>query len=381
MVQETREIISAATARMVTKSPIKVAVIGYGLSAKIFHIPFINFVPDFQLFAIVQRSPKPGDDAEKDWPDAKIYRSTDELFSDKAVELVVVTTAPGSHFALAKQAMERGKNVLVEKPFVPTEKEARELVRVSEREGVVLSVYHNRRFDSDFLTLKKILDEGTLGRIVEFETHFDRHRPEVPVGGWKSVQSPGTGAAYDLGTHLMDQIVVLFGKPKRVTGFVGQQRVGGEGLEDSCTVLLFYDGDDRGKEGGMLVTVKVGVVSLEEKQLRYWVRGTEGTWRKEGLDPQEDQLRKNGVGPGDQGYGVEGEEWWGQLTRMEKGKVLKRRVETMEPATYCEFYKRLARALRGEKDALPVSGDEAAFVLRLVELARESSKLRRTLEV
>ena len=366
---------------MATQSPIKVGVIGYGLSAKVFHIPFINYVPDFQLYAIVQRSPKPDDDASKDWPDVKVYKSVDELVNDAAVELVVVTTAPVSHFQLAKQAMEKGKNVLVEKPFVPTEKEARELVQIAEKEGVVLSVYQNRRWDSDFLTLKKIMAEGKLGRIVEFETHFDRHRPEVPVGGWKSVQAEGTGAAYDLGTHLMDQVVVLFGKPKRVTGFVGAQRVGGGGLEDSCTVVLGYDGEGGGRDGGLLVTVKAGVVSLEEKQLRYWVRGTEGTWRKEGLDPQEDQLRKEGVKPGDKGYAIEGKEWWGELTRMEDGKLVKSRVETVEPATYCEFYKRLARAIRGEKDAVPVNGEEAALAIRLVELARESSRFGKTLEV
>ena len=383
VVQETKQIISrVADSMSITKKPIKVGVIGYGLSAKVFHIPFINYVSDFQLYAIVQRSPKAEDDAGRDWPDATIYRSADQLFSDEAVELVVVTTAPGSHFEIAKEAMQRGKHVLVEKPFVPTEEEARELVGIADREGVVLSVYQNRRFDSDFLTLRRVIREGKLGRIVEFETHFDRHRPEVPVGGgWKSVQSAGTGVVYDLGTHLMDQVVVLFGKPKRVMGFVGQQRVGGGGLEDSCTVVLGYDGEGGGREGGMLVTVKAGLVSLEEKQLRFWVRGTEGTWRKEGLDPQEDQLRKGGLGPGEEGYAVEREEWWGELTRMEDGKAVKKRVETEEPATYSEFYRMLARAVRGEKEAVPVSGEEAALVIRLVELARESSRLGQTLEV
>ena len=361
---------------MTTPTPIKVGVIGYGLSAKVFHIPFINYVSDFKLHAIVQRSPKTDDDAGQDWPDVKIYRSTQDLFDDGEVELVVVTTAPGSHFELAKGAMDKGKHVLVEKPFVPTEKEALELVRIAKERGVVLSVYQNRRWDSDFLTLRKIMAEGLLGRVVEFETHFDRHRPEVPAAGWKSVQSPGTGAVYDLGTHLMDQVVVLFGRPKKITGFVGPQRVGGGGLEDSCTVVLQYGG-----EGGLLVTVKAGVVSLEEKQLRYLVKGTEGTWRKEGLDPQEDQLRKEGVRPGDKGYAIEGEEWWGELTRMDGGKVVKKRVETVEPATYCELYRSLARAVRGEKDAVPVSAEEAALVIRLVELARESSRLGKTLDV
>lgn len=364
-------------------SPIKVGVIGYGLSAKIFHIPFINHVPDFELHAIVQRSPKPEDDASKDWPNTTIYKSADELFNDAQVQLIVISTAPVSHFEMAKNAMEKGKHVLIEKPFVPTEKEARELIGISEKQGVVLTVYQNRRFDSDFLTLRKMVEQGKLGRIVEFETHFDRHRPEVPTATWKAVQAPGTGAVYDLGSHLMDQAVVLFGKPQRITGFVGAQRIGGEGLEDSCTVLLHYDGgkDTEAGEGGVLVTVKAAVVSLEEKQLRYWVRGTEGTWRKEGLDPQEDQLRKEGVKLGDRGYGIEGKEWWGQLTSLEDGKTVRKNVETVEPPTYCEFYSRLAKALRGEKGMLPVQSEEAALVIRLIELARESSQSGKTLVV
>jgi predicted dehydrogenase len=366
---------------MSTQKPFRVGIIGYGLSAKVFHIPFIKFVPDFELYAIVQRSPKPDDDAAKDWPGVKIYRSAEELVGDKAVDLVVVTTAPVSHFELAKMAMEKEKNVLVEKPLTPTEREARELVGLAKEKGVVLTVYQNRRFDSDFLTLKKVMGEGKLGRIVEFETHFDRHRPEPPTGGWKSVQAEGTGAVYDLGSHLIDQVVCLFGRPMRVTGFVGAQRVGGGGLEDSCTVMLHYDGKDGGKEGGLLVTVKAGVVSLEEKQLRYWIRGTEGTWRKEGLDPQEDQLRKQGMGLEDKRYAVEGEESWGQLTRMEDGNVIRTRVETVAPATYAEFYKRLAKAMKGDKDLVPVDPEQAALVIRLLELARESSRTGRTMDV
>lgn len=179
----------------------------------------------------------------------------------------------------------------------------------------------------------------------------------------------------------MDQVVVLFGRPKRITGFVGAQRVGGGGLEDSCTVLLHYDGEEEGGGGGILATVKAGVVSLEEKQLRYWIRGTEGSWRKEGLDPQEDQLRKGGMKPGDEGYAMEKDEWWGQLTRVEGGKVVRQKVETVAPATYCEFYARLARALRGDTEAVPVGLEHAVLLIRLIELARESSRLGKTLEV
>ena len=361
----------------------RVGIIGYGLSAKIFHIPFINAVNDFKLYAIVQRSPKPEDDAGKDWPDVKVCKSAEELCNDPDVDVVVVTTAPISHYELSKMAIEKGKHVVVEKPFTPTSKEAYELADLAKSKGTLLTVYQNRRWDQDFLTLKKILADGTLGRVVEFETHFDRHRPEAPkTERWKDKQAPGTGAVYDLGTHLMDQVVELFGMPASVTGFVGSQRKGqGEGsLEDSCTIVLRYKRAEDGEGGlGLLVTVKAGVVSCEERQLRYWVRGEKGSWKKFGLDVQEDQL-KAGLRPGDQGYAVEVEA--GELTVVNsQGKTESSRLSGVEPKTYCEFYRRLAAALKGSKEEIPVEATRAAEVIRLVEMARESSRLGKTMEV
>jgi predicted dehydrogenase len=153
--------------------------------------------------------------------------------------------------------------VVVEKPFTPTSAEAQELIDLANIQGVVLTVYQNRRWDSDFLTLKKYIDDGTLGRIVEFETHYDHHLPQTSIENWRAQHAPGTGAVYDLGTHLMDQVVLMFGLPKRITGFVtSQQAVNITGLEDSATVLLHYD--------KLLVTVKLAVISPEVGQLRFW---------------------------------------------------------------------------------------------------------------
>jgi predicted dehydrogenase len=268
--------------------------------------------------------------------------------------------------------------VVVEKPFTPTSAEAKELVDIAKSKGLVLTVYQNRRWDSDFLTLKQCIDSGKLGRIVEFETHFDRHRPEQPSGSWKAEHAPGTGAVYDLGTHLMDQVVHLFGMPARVTGFIISQRENNTtGLEDSCTVLLQYDRPHK-----MLVTVKAGVVSPEENQLRYWIRGTKGSFRKFHLDPQEDQMRKEGMRPGDAGYGVEKEDHAAVLSIDEGGGKFSSEIcRTVEPATYLEYYRRLARALQGEAQMVPVNGEDAVGVIQLVELARESSRLGKTLAV
>lgn len=188
----------------------------------------------------------------------------------------------------------------MEKPFTPTSQEADKLMEIAKRNNRLLTVYQSRvnrlssccryityrscsldrRWDSDFLTLRHLIKHNTLGRIVEFETHFDRHRPELPPGGgWKTKSSPGGGTVYDLGTHLIDQVVLAFGLPKRITGFVGSQREDNpDGYEDACTVLLHYD--------GLLATVKAGVVSPEKSQLRYWVRGVKGSYKKVRSHPE-----------------------------------------------------------------------------------------------
>ncbi|KKA21430.1 NAD binding Rossmann fold oxidoreductase [Rasamsonia emersonii CBS 393.64] len=329
-----------------------VGVIGYGFSAKIFHIPFIQAVPDFKLYAIVQRHPKPDDDAEKDHPGIKAYRSADDLVKDETVDVVVVTTAPDSHVALTKLALEAGKHVVVEKPFTPTHKEADELVALAKKQNKLLAVYQNRRWDADFVTLSKLVKNGTLGRVVEYETHFDRYRPVIPnTDSWKYKVLPAGGAVYDLGTHLLDQAVYLFGLPQRVTGFVGSQReVNPTGFEDSFTVLLHYN-------SGLLVTAKCSVVSAEEKQLRFWVRGDKGSFKKA-------RIRTN---------------FGSTLTTVKDDKLTAETVPT-ENSTWVEYYRRLARALAGDGD-LPASGEEASAVIRLIELAKESSKLGKTLDV
>ncbi|CAK47149.1 hypothetical protein ASPNIDRAFT_54874 [Aspergillus niger ATCC 1015] len=353
-----------------------VGIVGYGFSAKTFHIPFIQEVPQFKIAAVVQRTPKPDDDAEKDHPGIKSYRTTEEMVKDEGLQVVVITTAPDSHYALAKLALENGKHVVCEKPFTPTTQEADELVALAKKQNKLLAVYQNRRWDADFVTLSKLVKNGSLGRVVEFETHFDRHRPQEPspdVSKWKNKVIPGGSAIYDLGAHLLDQAVHLLGKPERVTGFIGSQReVNTSGFEDSFTVLLHYP-------KGVLVTAKAGVVSPEEEQLRFWVRGEKGSFKKFHLDVQEEQL-KAGVKPGDSGYGREPSERYGTLTTIQDGKPVKEVMPTVEPPTWTEYYRKLARALGGEGD-LPASGAEAREVIRLIELAQESSKQGKTLDV
>ncbi|EFE43406.1 NAD binding Rossmann fold oxidoreductase, putative [Trichophyton verrucosum HKI 0517] len=385
-----------------------VGVIGYGMSAKVFHIPFISALPEFNLYAIVQRTPSASDDAQKDHPESKVYRSAEELVNDSAVDVVVITTTPDSHFSLAKLALEAKKHgtvyspsikacpsghpanrcvryiVVVEKPFTPTTKEANELIELAKTQNKLLTVYQNRRWDADFVTASKLIKDGSLGRVVEFETHFDRHRPELNIKkAWKGKDIPGGGSIYDLGTHLIDQAVHLFGLPNEITGFITAQReISTENYEDSFTVLLHYD--------RLLVTAKSGVISPEENQLRFWIRGEKGSFKKYHLDPQEDQLQA-GVKLDDAQYGCEPSDrhvsysiskltsTLGVLTTFAGGKFSSQTVRP-EPPTYKEFYRSLAKALSGQGQ-VPVDPADSGTVIRLVELAKESSKKRSTLPV
>ncbi|KAL1646049.1 hypothetical protein SLS58_003469 [Diplodia intermedia] len=378
-------------------------IIGYGLSAKIFHIPHLTSIPSFKLYGIVQRTPKAGvDDCGADHPTAKSWRSADELFADPAVDVVVVTTPPDSHFALTKRALETGKHVVVEKPFVPTHAEAEELVALAREKKRLIAVYQNikhtllqptkaephfadpllaypdRRWDADFVTLRQLLADGTLGRIVDFNTHFDRYSPTLRAT-WKAEEArPGNGAIYDLGTHLLDQVVTLFGLPARVTGFLGNTRTdaprgaGHVEPEDSFTVHLHY-------ADGMLATARAAVLSAEEEQLRYWVRGDKGSFKKFHLDVQEDQLLA-GLRPGQEGYGVAPESHDGTLTLIKDGKPVRETHALLPPKTYVEYYRLLEKAYKGEGE-VPVKAEEASAVIRLIELAKESSKQGKTLDV
>ncbi|KAJ5318863.1 hypothetical protein MYU51_012697 [Penicillium brevicompactum] len=349
-----------------------VGIIGYGLSAKIYQIPFIRAAKGLSLYAVVQRTPKANDDAEKDWPGIKSFRSTEQLIADPGVDVVVVTTAPDSHLELARLALNAGKHVVVEKPFTPTYKEAQELVELAKMQNRLLTVYQSRRWDADFLTLSQVLKNKSLGRLVEYETRFERHVPGVPGSAWRTKAMPGGGAIYDLGAHLIDQTVQLFGLPKRITAFLGNQRDGINGSDDSFTVLMHYE--------GFLATAKAAVVSPQEKQLRFWVKGTQGTYIKHHFDVQEEHL-KAGKRPGDDGYGVEPSERFGTLTQAQPdGTFESEAVPTVDAPLYTDFYDKLAKALAGEGN-VPVDPSESAIIIRLIELAIQSSETGKTLDI
>ncbi len=352
---------------------IGVGIIGFGLATRVFHAPFVTAVPGLKLVAIVQRT---GDEAARAYPTAKIVRSVEDLLGDKAIRLVVVATPNETHFTLAKQALEAGKHVVIDKPFAGTSAEASELLEVAARMQVLVCPFHNRRWDGDFMTVKKILAEGSLGRLVTFESHFDRYRPMVREGSWKEADGEANGLLMDLGPHLVDQCVALFGMPKTVTASVRTDRDGSQ-VEDAFDIRLGYD--------RLLAWCRSSMLACTPSS-RFLLHGTAGSFRKDGLDPQEPRIVAGAKVPpmGDAVKWLEEDEsMWGTLAMApnlaEPATLTKTTVKTV-PGDYRCFYANVRDAVLGEAK-LMVPSQEGFNVVRLLELARQSSREGRTVAV
>lgn len=337
---------------------IKTAVVGYGLSAKTFHLPFIRLQPELELVAISSRQPE----LRLDYPDIQHYSSGDQLIELSDAELVVITSPNDSHHPLAKQALLAGKHVLVEKPFVLTEEQGQQLFELADKQQRQLFVYHNRRFDGDFLTLQQLLSSGQLGTIRYFESHFDRFRP-VPRPRWREQEGEGSGILYDLGPHLIDQALALFGAPQALTARCRALRQGSETVDYFHLLLHYAD-----KE----VVLHSSPFSAHPTT-RFILQGDLGSYHKTGLDPQEDALRA-GQHPGGVGWGQEAEVMYGVLA--DAGG--QRPYPTLA-GNYQRFYQHLVAVLQQARPHL-VSVTEALQGIRLIELALQSQRLGRTLE-
>ncbi|KAL4802021.1 oxidoreductase [Aspergillus unguis] len=362
--------------------PLNTAVIGYGFSAKTFHIPFILHDPGFRLYAIVQRTPRDGDSAISDFPDVKVYRDAYDAIRDEEVHVVVITSTNATHYPLAKAALERGKHVIVEKPFTITYDEARELAEVSEKTRRHLAVYHNRRWDSDFLTLRSLLTSPSqpLGDIIRLRSHFDcapNSRTAVESKKWRLASGvPGAGMLFDLGSHLIDQAVVLFGPPTTVTCLLFDEASGksikDEGFMDDGFVIIL------GYEKRLKVELHSTQYSVSDRQKRFEVLGTRGRWVKYGLDCQEDHLQK-GIYPGHEQYGLEAPGNEGTLQVVD-GAGVKTQEWASARGGYQHFYANVHDAITGQAE-LAVKPRDAAFVMYMIELCRQSAVEGRTLTV
>jgi scyllo-inositol 2-dehydrogenase (NADP+) len=357
---------------------IGVGVVGYGLGGRVFHAPFVSAVPGLRLVSIMQRT---GDAAAKAYPNVEIVRSLDDTLADKSIEVVVISTPNETHFALAKRVLESGRHVVIDKPFSATGEEALELGQIAESKGVLAIPFHNRRWDGDFLTIKKLLHQGVLGRVVTFESHFDRFRPTPRENTWKEAENPANGMLFDLGPHLVDQALALFGAPRAITASVRADR-DQTAIEDAFDITLHYKTAD-GK--GLLAHCRTSYLACDNAP-RFVLHGTHGSFRKHGLDPQEPALDSGKKVPplgSSEVWLKEEASRWGTLTiapnPADPTILITTTVET-EPGDYRGFYANVRDAVLGTAPPA-LTAQDGYRVIRLLELARESSAQSRTLNV
>jgi predicted dehydrogenase len=344
---------------------IRVGLVGFGMAGRVFHAPLISSVEGLELAAVVERN---SSKAAERYPGITSYRSVDELLADSSIKLVVVATPNSSHFRIASQALGAAKSVVVDKPVALSAAEIAQLSELAGGIGLRVFPFHNRRFDSDFLTIRKLMDEHSLGRLVHFESTFDRWRPGQSTRAWKEEADEG-GILFDLGTHLVDQALVLFGQPAAVGAEVLRER-DGDGSNDAITIRLHYF-------TGFSVTLGANCLSSLARP-RFHLRGTRGNFWKWGLDPQEDALGKV-TKIADSNWGTEQSEHWGTLSVDVDGNVVKQPVESA-PGDYRLFYAGVRDVLQGNSSAPPVTPTEAWRVARVLECAKESSEKQRDIE-
>ncbi|KPU05914.1 oxidoreductase [Enterobacter cloacae subsp. cloacae] len=339
---------------------IRVGLIGYGYASKTFHAPLIAGTPGMALAAV---SSSDATKVHADWPTVPVVSEPKHLFNDPNIDLIVIPTPNDTHFPLAKAALEAGKHVVVDKPFTVTLSQARELDALAKSLGRLLSVFHNRRWDSDFLTVKALLSEGTLGEITFFESHFDRFRPQVR-NRWREQAGPGSGIWYDLAPHLLDQAVNLFGLPVSMTVDLAQLRPGAQ-TTDYFHAILSYP---------QRRIVLHGTMVAAAESPRYIIHGTRGSYVKFGLDPQEDRL-KNGERLPQEDWGYDMRD--GVVTKVE-GETLVEETLLTSPGNYPAYYAAVRDALNGTGEN-PVPASQAIQIMELIELGIESAKHRATL--
>lgn len=326
-----------------------VALIGYGIAGRVFHAPLLAAVDGLRLRTIVQRR---GDEAAARYPEATIARDAEEVFADGRIGLVVIATPNTSHFDLARRALLAGKHVVVDKPFTVAHAEARELIAIARERRRLLTVFHNMRWEGDFMTVRRLLEEGVFGRLVSYEVRFDRFRNVARPHAWRESADPGAGIFYDLGSHLIDEALVLFGKPESVTADVRRERDFGAS-DDAFEIWMRYP--------GLKVTLRAGML-VREPTPRYTVRGTAATFVKFGKDPQEADLAA-GRSPRDAAWGREPREQWGTLYADGGAE----RIETL-PGNYAGFYENVRDAVAG-RAALAVDPETAAQTIGIIERA------------
>ena len=342
---------------------IKTALCSYGMSGLVFHGPLLQSHPGFSIIKILERHKE---DSRGKHPGALLVRNFDDILKDPEVELVIINTPDHFHFEMAGRAMKAGKHVVVEKPFTLKAAQADELIAISKKHRVVLTVFQNRRWDGDYLTVRELLHSGKLGRLVDFESHFDRYRTGIQES-WKD-RASGTGTLYNLGSHLVDQALQLFGMPDYI--FCDSRMLRDGALtDDSYDLFLHYPGFKCLLRSSYLV---------REPGPRFILHGTRGSYLKWGIDPQEEAL-KAGEFPSSGKWGEESIEDWGIIHALEGDDFVKAKYPTL-PGNYLSFYDNLFEAIR-KQTALAVTPGEARDVIRIIEAAYHSSREKKVVKM
>lgn len=344
---------------------IKTALLSYGMSGKVFHAPFLELHPGFELLGSWERSKKL---IQEDYPQLKSFPSFESILEDESIDLVIVNTPIDTHFEYAKKVLLAGKHALVEKAFTSNVAEAEELAALAKEKGLKLAVFQNRRWDSDIKTVKKILDEKLLGEIVEAEFHFDRYNPILSPKVHKETINSGSGILKDLGPHIIDQALYLFGFPKAVFADIRITREHSV-VDDYIDILLFYS-DKR-------VRLKAGFF-VKEANPAYVVHGKKGSFLKSRGDIQEDEL-KLGKKPNLTTWGAEKEGNEGLLHTEVNGKSIREKVATLQ-GNYYEFFEGVYQAIANDKNE-PVTAQDGVYVMRIIEAALQSNKQHKVINL
>lgn len=343
---------------------LRVALFGYGLGGWAFHAPLITTTKGLELTAIVTSNPERIAKAKADHPNAKIVSNSDEIFANaSAFDLVVITTPNKLHVPLAQKALDSGLSAVIDKPFAVNANEARQIIEAHKKSDKLLTVFQNRRWDNDFLTVRKLIAEGKLGEIRRFESRYERFRPELNKNAWREAgtSDDAGGLLFDLGSHLIDQTIALFGRPLQIYAELPKRRAGAQVDDDSFVALKF--------ESDVIAHVWMSLTA-RAKGKRYLINGTKGSYEKDGLDPQENDLRA-GLKPGNGKWGVEPQSDWGTLSFEEDGKTISQKIESVA-GNYPDFYRQVYEAIANGKKP-PVDLNESLTVMECIEAAQKSA--------
>ncbi|MEC3880856.1 oxidoreductase [Parapedobacter sp. 10938] len=347
---------------------INVGLIGFGAAGQVFHAPVITSVAGLRLHRVTARKPEQQALLRQRYPHAIPVANAEAIIQADDIDLVVVATSNDVHHPLAKAALLAGKHVVVEKPFTNTSAQADELITLAQQQSRLLTVHHNARWNSDYLTVKKVIESGRLGRLVAFEARYDRFRNTLKENAWREEDLPGSGILYDLGAHLIDQSIVLFGLPQAVNADLRKQRTGAQAVDD-FELILHYPRLKVSLKGAMLV---------KEPSPRYALYGTDGAFVKYGVDPQEAALKAGKSPKDDLHWGKEPEEIWGKLNVLENGQDHIGYLPS-ERGNYPAFYRNVYEAITRQSE-LQVKPEQARDVIRVIERAEQSWAEKRTLD-